>query len=167
MVVLVPMTEPEFSRYLESAVQSYAEAHAKAGDCDADEALTLAQADYDSLLPEGLATPNQHLFSIRTEGVEENIGMAWFALRERRGKKSAFIYDFQIEEPYRGKGYGASSLRAVEEAAAAMGALRISLNVMGWNHVARSLYEKQGFTVTGMGMTKPIAPGSAKPDLSY
>lgn len=163
MIVLVPMTEPEFSRYLEAAVRSYAEAHLKAGDCDADEALTLAQADYDSLLPQGLATPGQHLFSIRAQSVDGNIGMAWFELRERRGRKSAFIYDFQIEEPYRGKGHGASSLRAVEKAAAAMGALRISLNVMGWNHVARALYEKQGFTVTGMGMTKLIASGSADP----
>jgi GNAT superfamily N-acetyltransferase len=157
MVELVPMTEEEFQRYLETAVASYAEAHLKSGDCDADEALTLAQADYASLLPLGLATPDHHLFSIHAEG-RGRIGLVWFAMRERRGRKSAFIYDLLVDDAHRGKGYGAQTLQAVERAAAAMGAARISLNVMGWNHAARSLYEKQGFSVTGMGMTKLIAP---------
>ena len=37
---------------------------------------------------------------------------------------------------------------------ASLGAVRIGLNVMGWNHAARRLYEKAGFAVVGIGMTK-------------
>ena len=32
-----------------------------------------------------------------------------------------------------------------------------NLNVMGWNHGARALYEREGFSVTGIGMTKVLA----------
>lgn len=62
---LVPMTQSEFDSYLERAVPEYAQAHIQAGDCEPGEALILAQADYASLLPVGLATPGHHLFTLR------------------------------------------------------------------------------------------------------
>lgn len=156
MVRLEPMGEADFRRYLETAVQDYAQAHIKAGDCDADEALALAQADYDSLLPQGLATTGQHLLSIHADGSPAPIGLIWFESRERRGKRSAYIYDFVVRPEFRGKGYGAATLRAVEEVFAEMGIKRVSLNVMGWNTQARALYERHGFTVAGIGMTKVL-----------
>jgi ribosomal protein S18 acetylase RimI-like enzyme len=160
MVELVPMNAVEFARYMQTAVEDYAEAHRKAGDCDPAEALARAQADYASLLPEGLASPRQFLFSARVAGETEPIGMVWLEMRERGAKRSAYIYDIQVAEAHRGRGLGAQTLRKAEEAAAAMGAERISLNVMGWNHAARALYEKAGFHITGMGMTKALATGS-------
>jgi ribosomal protein S18 acetylase RimI-like enzyme len=157
MVRLVQMNEAEFLRYLESAIESYAQDHIKAGDCDPEDALALAQADYESLLPQGVATKDHYLFSIHVDDSMIPIGLIWFASREKRGKKSAFIYDFQIRPEFRGKGYGAESLRKMESLVAAMGIPRISLHVMGWNNAARALYEKQGYGVTGMGMTKVLA----------
>lgn len=148
MVELVPMSEPEFRRYMETAVADYAQHHIKAGDCDPEDALALAQADYDPLLPEGLHSPGQHLFSIHADSLEGPISLLWFEMRERRGKKSAFIYDIRVDDGQRGKGYGRETLAKAEALAASMGALRISLNVMGWNHTARGLYEKAGFTIT-------------------
>ncbi len=108
-------------------------------------------------MPQGLATKVHYLFSILVDDSTTPIGLIWFASREQRGKKSAFIYDFVIHPEFRGKGHGVETLRMLEELVAAMRISRISLNVMGWNHVARALYEKQGYGVTGMGMTKVLA----------
>lgn len=163
MLRLDPMTEAEFSNYLSYAVKDYAEAHLKSGDCEPDEALMLAQKDYEALLPVGLATPGHHLFSLRTDGTAPAVGMLWFEVRERRGRKSAYIFDLHIDAPHRGKGYGEQAMRALEERAASMGIGRISLNVMGYNTAARSLYEKCGYQVTGMGMTKRLNPPDGRP----
>ena len=156
MIRLAPMTGAAFERYLEAAIPSYAQAHLKAGDCTAEEAPRLAKMDYDELLPEGLATPNQHLCSIFATGAVEPVGMIWFAVREARGRKTAYIYDFIVEPEWRGKGYGTETLRQVEGLLAAQGVTRVSLNVMGWNHQAQALYARTGFTVSGIGMTKVI-----------
>ncbi len=158
MVKLVPMTDTEFAEYLATAVELYAQAHIKAGDCDASEALELAQADYAALLPKGLATRDQHLYSVLDEATDVLVGMIWIALKERAGKKSAFIYDFAIREEHRNKGYGAQTLSKVDRTVEKMGASRIGLNVMGHNHVARALYEKSGYEIAGIGMMKRLGP---------
>ena len=90
------MTPEQFAAYLETAIPGYAQSHVDAGDCDADEALVLAKADYESLLPNGLATQGQHLFTIQAEGERDPVGMLWFASRERRGLNSAYIFYFQV-----------------------------------------------------------------------
>ncbi len=153
------MTQAEFDEYLDTAIELYAQAHIHAGDCDAAEALELAQADYATLLPEGLATRENFLHSIFDEASGARVGMIWFAVRERRGKKSAFIYDFVIREEQRGKGYGAQTLANVDRTVEKMGATRIGLNVMGHNAVARALYEKHGYEIAGIGMTKRLRAG--------
>jgi ribosomal protein S18 acetylase RimI-like enzyme len=108
-----------------------------------------------------LESAGQYLFSARLAGEAEPVGMLWFAMRNPPGRKSAYIYDIQVYAAHRGKGYGTELLKRAEETAAAMGAEQISLNVMGWNHVARALYEKAGFSITGMGMMKKLpAPTS-------
>ena len=157
MVTLVPMTQQEFERYLEYAIQDYAEAHVKAGDGDLAEMLVASKGEYDALLPNGLASPTQHLFSIFADAAPEPVGLVWFESRERRGKKSAYIYDIQVRPELRGKGYGSAALRAVDAKLREMGVGRVALNVMGWNTRARELYEREGYTVAGIGMHKVLA----------
>jgi ribosomal protein S18 acetylase RimI-like enzyme len=154
MLRLVPMTQSEFDSYLERAVPEYAQAHIRAGDCDPGEALALAQADYASLLPLGLATPNHHLFTIR-DG-EESVGIMWFQARDKQTRKSAYLFDFSVVAGQRRKGYGRLAMRALEEMVAAMGMTRINLNVMGYNDAARALYEQCGYRIAGIGMTKVL-----------
>lgn len=156
MVRLEPMTAADFDRYLATAIQSYAEAHRKAGDCDPEDALQLAKADYETLLPRGLKTPSNHLLSIYVDQSPRPIGLIWFEAREKRGRKAAYIFDFAIDEQWRGKGHGAEALRVLEELVASMGITRVNLSVMGWNHGAKALYERCGFTITGIGMTKVL-----------
>jgi len=150
------MTGAQFESYLEHAIPSYAQSHVDAGDCDADEALVLARGDYESLLPQGLATEGQHLFTIQADGKPEVVGMLWFASRERSGRKSAYIYDFQVRPELRGKGHGTAALELLEKMLGDMKVTRVSLNVFGWNTGARALYERLGFRVVGIGMTKNL-----------
>lgn len=154
MISLKPMTQAQFDAYLESAVPEYALAHIEAGDCTPDRALEKARADYVILLPAGLKSENQHLFSIFANGDPEPIGMVWFEMRDDDGRKSAFIYDFRIDESQRGKGYGKETLARVDEKVKSMGARSVSLNVFGHNQRARSLYEKHGFKVSSLWMRK-------------
>lgn len=154
MLQLVPMTQVEFDAYLERAVPEYAQAHVQAGGCEAGEALALAQADYAALLPLGLATKDHHLFTLR-DG-DAAVGMLWFQARDKQGRKSAYVFDFYVDPDQRRKGYGSLAMRALEEHVGAMGIARINLNVMGWNDAARALYEKCGFRVAGIGMTKVL-----------
>ena len=37
-----------------------------------------------------------------------------------------------------------------------MGIGKVSLHVFGYNHAARALYEKMGYQITGIGMTKTL-----------
>ena len=151
------MTPEAFARYVEYAVKSYAEAHHKSGDSEPEEALDLAQKEYDRLLPDGLASPNQHLYSVFADGSTDPIGLLWFETRERAGKKSAYIYDIEMKPEARGKGYGTATLRALDAMLRERGIGRVSLYTMGWNAGARALYEREGFNVTGIAMSKVIA----------
>ena len=156
MVHLEPMSETQFQSYLDTAMQDYAQVHIKAGDCRPEDALTLAQKDYQELLPNGLQSKNQFLFSVHDDALDkiEGIGMIWFAVKDGRAGRSAFIYDFNIREDLRGKGYGKKVMERIEELVQEMGIDRVNLNVFGYNHAARKLYEKMGYQITGIGMTK-------------
>jgi ribosomal protein S18 acetylase RimI-like enzyme len=152
---LEPMTEEEFAVYVAKAVRSYADAHVRAGDVEPEEALGRAQKDYDELLPEGLRSKNQHLFTVFHETFGA-IGLAWFEFKERRGKKSAYLFDIELREDLRGQGLGRRALELVEEQMRVLGARSVGLNVFGYNHAARALYEKMGYQITGMGMKKEL-----------
>ena len=84
--------------------------------------------------------------------------MIWFELRERRGGRSAYLYDFVVREDLRGQGYGRRALELFEAKLRELGVGRIGLNVFGYNHAARALYEKMGYQVTGVGMMKQLMP---------
>ena len=158
MLRLHPMTQGQFDQYLATAVAGYALAHTKAGDCEPDEAMELAQKDYDQLLPNGLASVNHYLYSA-IDDAEDNpvtVGMIWFQVKEGKRRTTAFIYDFNVRDDLQGKGYGTRLMKCFEEAAMGLGVSKVSLNVFGYNHSARALYEKLGYEITGIGMTKVL-----------
>ena len=158
MVQLEPMSETQFQSYLGTAVEDYAQAHLKSGDCAPEDALRLAQEDYQKLLPNGLQSQNNFLFSIHDDALDEKeiIGMVWFAVKARRVVRSAFIYDLSIREELRRKGYGRKVMERVEELVQEMGLDSIGLHVFGYNHAARALYEDMGYQITGICMTKTL-----------
>jgi GNAT superfamily N-acetyltransferase len=154
MVSLRPMRSEEFRRYLEPAIRGYARMHIRAGDIDPRKALARARADYAELLPKGVKSRGQFLYSILCEG--KPIGMTWFELKRKHGKEKAFIFDFQVKPSERGKGLGRKALRALEREARRLGAQEVGLHVFGHNLRARALYETSGYRYTSMHMSKSL-----------
>lgn len=99
---LIPMKDSDYAAYLTNAVLEYANDKVQAGTWAKDEALTLAKESFASLLPQGPATENNHLFSLLPADFSEPIGVIWV----NTAAQKAFIYDFIIEEDQRGKGFG-------------------------------------------------------------
>ena len=79
MAHLARMTQKQFERYLDAAIAGYADEKVQAGNWSAAEALARSRQEFLKLLPQGLATPNQHLFAI-TGDAGEQVGFLWFAV---------------------------------------------------------------------------------------
>ena len=154
MLELTPMTQTEFETYLAHAVKTYADEKVEAGNWQLEGALARAEDEFHSLLPEGLASKNHHLFSVKDAG--KTVGTIWFGVTTWAGQQAAFIYDFAVAEAFQGRGYGKGAMLAVEEKAKVLGLETVSLHVFGHNRVARSLYEKLGYEVTNVHMTKRL-----------
>ena len=155
LVKLVPMQPSDLESYLAVAVQEYARDKIHAGNYTASEGLEKARAEFDALLPKGIETPKQHLFSILNKEAEK-VGIIWLAEIQSGAQRFAFIYDIRIYEQYRRKGFGTQAMLAVEEQAKALGLDRIALHVFGHNKAAQELYEKIGYEITNINMSKKI-----------
>ena len=156
MVRLVPLSEDEFRSWLAQTVREYADEKVRAGNWPPDDALQRSEQSYRELLPDGLSSKGQHLFSICDESLGANVGVLWFAVSDHGSRPSAFVYDFVIFEPFRRRGYGIQALCALEEKVKELGIDTISLHVFGHNHAARALYEKMGYVVTNVNMSKSL-----------
>ena len=157
-VILEPMTPVEYEAYLPAAIAEYAADRIAAGNWSEAEALSRAQREFADLLPQGVATPNQHLFTIRDAARAQAVGVIWLGVMSHFGRPSAFIYDLRIFDAFQRRGYGMQAMLAVEREAQALGMDRIGLHVFGHNSAAQALYLKLGYAITNINMTKRLAP---------
>jgi ribosomal protein S18 acetylase RimI-like enzyme len=158
MTVLAPMGPQAFAAYVEAAVAGYAQDNIDAGRWPAEGALARSQADFASLLPQGLATPDHHLFEILAHAGGPVVGVLWLALEARHGLRGAFVYDIEIHEPHRRQGHATRTFRALEALAVEMGASSVGLHVFAHNPGAQALYARLGYAVSGINMLKPLEP---------
>lgn len=150
------MTEEEFARYLTSAVSHYADEHVKSGRWDAGHAQEQAEREFQELLPHGLNTVDQFLFTLVDEVLDEAVGMLWYGIREKIGTREAWIWDFSVTETVRRRGYGRQALDALEGHVRQHRLDRISLHVFGHNTAARALYERMGYEPVNIVMSKAL-----------
>lgn len=156
MIRLVPMTTEKYQAWLDHLVFSYGQENVQNGHWLAADASRLAQEQISGVLTEGLATKDNFIYTITEEESVQDVGNLWFAIVERHGKRSAFIYDIEIAETFRRHGYASQALQALEPIVSALGATAIALHVFGFNTGARALYEKLGFAITNMQMEKKL-----------
>jgi ribosomal protein S18 acetylase RimI-like enzyme len=159
MTLLCPMPPERYASYMEAAMRSYARENVAAGRWPAQDADERSRADFMALLPQGLATPDQHLFEIRATEDGPPIGHLWFAVEQRLGTRSAFVFDLEILAPYRRRGHAERAFRALEAVAAGLQLSGIGLHVFVHNTAAQALYRKLGYQVTGLNMLKTLAAG--------
>ncbi len=154
IVSLVPMSRATYDAWLARVVREYADEHVEAGNWLPGEALEKAQQQFDQLLPDGLHTAGQHLFSIcELDGTE--VGILWVGPRPGV-PRALFIWDIQVHEQARGHGFGGATLTALHAWAREQGFERVGLHVFGSNDVARRLYARAGYVETDVQMEKRL-----------
>ena len=160
MTLLQPMRAEAYPAYVESSVLGYAEDNIANGRWPAEGAVERSRAEFLELLPQGLATPDHHLFEILAEPSGETVGHLWLAVELRNGLRGAFVYDVEILPAHRRQGHARRAFQALESVVAAFGLTTIGLHVFGQNAGAQALYAQLGYTVTGMNMLKSLGPAA-------
>jgi ribosomal protein S18 acetylase RimI-like enzyme len=151
MIKLESLQQEDFERFLEHEIQGYADDHVRNGNWPAEGALERSRKEFETYLPEGIHTPDQYLWAL-VDDAGNKIGVLWVQLKDHK----AFIFDFVIDEEFRGKGLGKQALRAMDEALKSMSAESVALHVFGDNIVAQELYKKAGYQITGIHMKKSL-----------
>ena len=151
---LRPMRPDELPGFLEHSIQSYAFGIETQGGQTPEFARSKSEQDHAAILPQGLDTPNHSLWIVEAD--EERVGLLWLAERDSGGRQVIFIYDVEIDEAHRGKGYGRAAMELAEQETHALGIGRIELNVFGANDVARRLYRSVGYVETSVQMAKDL-----------
>jgi len=149
MIQLVKMQQEDFEPYLERGIHEYAEDHVRNGNWTVEESLERSKKEFEQLLPDGVNSRDQFLYSIIDE-TGNKLGLLWVQVKDQK----AFIYDFAIDEAFRGKGYGKQALLAMDEELKSMKVESVGLHVFGDNTAAQELYKKAGFVITGIHMRK-------------
>ncbi len=155
-ISLDPMTEEEFNLFLKRAIPHYAEENAKAGYWTQEESLERSAAEIHKLLPEGPSTKDNFLLTIHDYEGKFKVGSVWLRADRSATRQTGFIYDIVIDDHLRGKGYGTRTMRAIEKKAKELGLKTLALHVFSSNTAALHLYEKEGYLVKSMNMTKDI-----------
>ncbi len=156
MVILNSMTEQDYEGFLSQSIIDYAEDKVKAGTWAPSEAQELSRKSFEQLLPEGLNTPNSYLYAVVDPAVDVKVGYLWIHISDEPLGRSAFIYDIMIYENFQGKGYGTQTMSALEEEAKRLQVDKILLHVFGHNKIALGLYQKMGYEVTDISMSKRL-----------
>jgi RimJ/RimL family protein N-acetyltransferase len=155
------MTEAEFKLYYDAAVADYAQEHVRSGRWSATEAYENSAGEYQTLLPAGVETPDNYLYTLRADEVDGPVGMLWFANRDQAGKRSAFVYDVRIDSAFQRRGYATQAFIALEQKVISLGLSQVSLHVFGHNQAARALYEKLGYEPTNIILSKSVGAAAA------
>ena len=154
MVGFREMSEAEFIAYKAFLIEDYARDIAQHVGMSDDEARNSAATRINDLLQHGRTTPGELLYIVVKEETQESIGYLWCRIDQAR--RRAFIYDIEIHEAYRGKGYGKSTLDLLEAKLKALGMTTLGLHVFVQNATAIRLYTQQGYRTTGLDMQKDL-----------
>ncbi len=156
MVRLVPMTEADFAAFEEQDIRGYAAEQVSAGFWSASEAMERSRQVHEKLLPDGVATKDHYLYTIWEGEPGAAVGVLWMMAAPAGPRPSGFIYDIEVYEQYRGKGYARAAMLELEAIARRMGLRQLGLHVFAHNSRARALYEGLGYTVASLNMLKDL-----------
>lgn len=123
-----------------------------------DLALTQASEQLPRLLPDGRNTADTWVLIIEDAG-GDRVGTIWIGPHPDN-ENSAYVWDINIDEGRRGKGFGRAAMLAAEQLAADNGRTEIGLNVFGFKERALRLYTSLGYRVISTTMTKTLPKSS-------
>ena len=149
---LRPMEEEEFAAWLPLLRDDYAEDLVRDYGMSVDKAKAQAVAEID-----GQRSAEHSVFVIEVES--EPVGHLWLVERRDAYEPTLVVYDIDVDESYRGRGYGTAAMLFAEEEARRRGLTRIALHVGARNDGARNLYRSLGFEENEVAMSKSLALG--------
>lgn len=158
MVNLMDMAEGDYPEYRQFFILEYAQDLQESRGYDSEKARAIAMQSIDIALPQSVHTAANKLWCIHSaENENAVIGYLWVILKEN----AAWVSDFCLLPAWRGRGFGKAALAAMDAALVALGIGEIGLRVAVHNPVARALYEKSGFQITGFNMHKNLEPDAS------
>lgn len=157
MTALSPMGQDAFPAYVEAAIAAYAEENVSAGRWPQVGALARSREDFESLLPQGLDTPDHFICEILQDATGPVVGWLWYTIERKHGACSAYVYDLEVKPEHRRQGHASRALRLLESLAREAGASSVGLNVFANNDGAQALYRRLGYEPTNLNMRKPLA----------
>ena len=162
--VLAPLDAAAYADWAASCIAGYARENVAAGRWSTDGAPERSRRELEALLPQGLATPDQHLFAILDPRTGGRVGVLWLGVVERGGERVGHIYDIEVDAAQRRRGHAGRALRAIEAFARDLGLASIGLHVFEHNPGARALYEQLGYAATGVNMVRHLERTGPRPD---
>jgi ribosomal protein S18 acetylase RimI-like enzyme len=152
------MREEEFDAFKLAVRASYAGDSERSGGLARELAEEKAEREVAELWSEGLRSPGQWAYVLEDPDTSAYVGYLWFAERDSnaRAEKMLWIYGVEVDEPYRGRGFGRDAMVFVEAEARARGLSRVELNVFGGNAAARGLYRSLGYDEVAVWMGKDL-----------
>lgn len=160
MSTLRRMTITEYSEWLEESIPAYAADKVASGQWTEGESLGRSRKENDELLPQGLDTPDNHLFTI-VDSTSSPVGMIWFAVKTKFNSKIAFVFDVNVRPDRQRQGHAMRAFNDLEAEVQRLGLSGIALHVFGHNAGARALYAKLGYEPTNISLFKPLASTGA------
>jgi ribosomal protein S18 acetylase RimI-like enzyme len=157
-VSLRPMSPEEFETAIDATFADTVREWVTTGRIAAEDAPAEIRRQRETSVPAGLDT--EHMLFLIGEVEGERIGWIWLALpgAPPRHVDTAWVYNVEVDEAHRRKGYGEQLLLAAERELVQRGLKHIGLNVFGSNHGAIRLYERLGYNVISQQMAKPLTP---------
>lgn len=152
---LRPMTSAEFAMWLPKLMAGYAAEIAASGSMPLAAAEAKAEQDTERYFHDGSAAAGQFVFRV----VDGDVPVGWLWLGApgpNPDPQMAWIFDVEIDDAFRGRGYGRAAMRLAEDEARARGMTSLGLNVHGQNTVARSLYDSLGYQAMSLQLKKPL-----------
>jgi ribosomal protein S18 acetylase RimI-like enzyme len=155
-VTLRRMTPTEFDSVINTAFASFLAEWVTTGQIRQEDVPAEILRRREQTLPGGLDT--EHMLLLIGEVDDARVGWIWLALPGAPGHTStAWVYNVEVDEAYRGKGYGRAMMLAAERELVQRGVNTLGLNVFGTNGAAIGLYEQLGYQIISQQMSKPLA----------
>ena len=113
MIRLSRMTQSEYDKWRERSIREYIEENVKSG--SAKEAATLAEKEFQQILPDGRATRDHFFFIIQDEATSRQVGSIWFqANRDQPAHPFCYLWDLLVYEEYRRRGFASQAMHELE-----------------------------------------------------
>ena len=154
MIRFVPFSDADYHAWLTQAIPAFALMNVEEGRWTLAESIEKSKEAHAALLPHGLQTLGHFFVHLQDADSGERVGTLWWEESDKTGGREAYVFNIEIEEPARRRGYARAAFHELERVARERGVHHLGLHVFGHNRGARRLYDELGFEPTSITMRK-------------